>query len=71
MVPALRPEDVGMSLKPWVDTETLNPGYLLRSLHRLPRRGDKPEWEHSQNYEYEKQVLPTVDFTDSIFSYHY
>ena len=31
MVPALRPEDVGMSLKPWVDTETLNPGYLLRS----------------------------------------
>ena len=71
MVPTLRPEDAGMSLKPWVDTETLNPGYLLRSLHRLPRRGDKPEWQHSQDYEYEKQVLPTVDFTDSIFSYHY
>lgn len=70
VVPALRPEDAGMQLSPWVDTQTLNPGYLLRSLHRLPKRGDKPEWQHSQDYEYEKQVLPTVDFTDSIFSYH-
>jgi len=37
----------------------------------LPKRGDKPEWQHSQDYEYEKQVLPRVDFSDSIFSYHY
>ena len=71
VVPALRPEDAGMTLMPWVDTEALNPGYLLRSLHRLPRRGDKPEWQHSQDYEYEKRVLPTVDLTDPIFNYTY
>lgn len=71
VAPALRPEDADMTLLPWVDTQTLNPGYLLRSLHRLPKRGDKPEWQHSQDYEYEKQVLPRVDFSDSIFSYHY
>ncbi|QJD59000.1 NAD(P)/FAD-dependent oxidoreductase [Pseudomonas sp. gcc21] len=71
VVPALRPEDSEMQLLPWVDTQTLNPGYLMRSLHRLPKRGDKPEWQHSQDYGYEKQMLPKVDFTDSIFSYHY
>lgn len=71
MVPTLRPEDTGMTLSPWVDTDTLNPGYLLRSLDRLPKRGDKPEWQHSQDYQYEKRVLPTVDFSDTIFSYNY
>lgn len=71
VVPALRPEDADMVLMPWIDTETLNPGYLLRSLHRLPRRGDKPDWQHSQDYEYEKRVLPAVDFSNPIFSYHY
>ena len=41
----------------------------LRSLHRLPRRGDKPEWQHSQDYLYERKALPSVDLTDPLFSY--
>jgi hypothetical protein len=41
----------------------------LRGLDRLPRRGGKPEWQHSQDYLYEREVLPSVDFSDPRFSY--
>ena len=47
---ALRPEDEGMTLSSWIDPENFNPGYLMRGMHLLPQRGDKPEWQHSQDY---------------------
>ncbi len=71
VVPALRPEDQGMELKPWADTDYLNPGYLLRSLDRLPRSGDQPEWQHSQDYLYESKAIPAIDLDDPVFSYGY
>ena len=64
-------KDRDMPLRPWVDTEYLNPGYLLRSLDRLPRSGDKPEWQHSQDYLYESKAIPAIDLDDPIFSYSY
>lgn len=60
-----------MDLKPWADTEYLNPGYLLRSLDRLPKRGDRPDWQHSQDYLYESEAIPRIDLTDPLFSYGY
>ena len=51
---ALRPEDKDMKLLPWIDPENFNPGYLMRSMHLLPRRGDKREWQHTQDYWREK-----------------
>ena len=71
VAPTLRPDDHDMPLRPWVDTEYLNPGYLLRSLDRLPRSGDKPEWQHSQDYLYESKAIPAIDLDDPIFSYSY
>src|SRR5215468_289498 len=41
VVPALRPEDHNMPLLSWIDPENFNPNYLMRDMHRLPRRGDK------------------------------
>lgn len=69
VTPTIRAEDVDMELRPWVDNEDMNAGYMLRGLNRLPKRGDKPEWQHSQDYLYESKVLPTIDLTDPIFSY--
>jgi cation diffusion facilitator CzcD-associated flavoprotein CzcO len=69
VTPTLRPEDSDMELHPWVDTEDMNAGYMLRSLHRLPKRGEKPEWQHSQDYLYESKALPEADLSDPIFSY--
>ena len=54
---ALSPEDEDMPLAAWIDPDTFNPGYLQRSVHLLPKRGDKPEWAHSQDYWWEKDEL--------------
>ena len=43
-----------MPLLPWIDPENFNPGYLMRGMHLLPKRGDKPEWQHTQDYWTEK-----------------
>lgn len=64
VVPELRPEDAGMAIGSWVDPDNFNPGYLVRSEHLLPRAGDKPEWQHTQDYWTERHTLPEEDFTD-------
>jgi len=66
---ALRPEDKDMSLQSWIDPENFNPGYLMRGMHLLPKRGDKPEWQHSQDYWAEKDQLPTINLDDKAFVY--
>jgi cation diffusion facilitator CzcD-associated flavoprotein CzcO len=66
---ALRPEDKDMPLQSWIDPENFNPGYLMRGMHLLPKRGDKPEWQHSQDYWAEKDQLPTINLEDKAFVY--
>jgi len=67
--PALRPEDKDMPLLPWIDPENFNPGYIMRGIHMLPKRGDKPEWQHSQDYWAEKDQIPAIDLDDPMFVY--
>ena len=62
--PALRPEDADMPILDWIDPENFNPNYLRRSMHLLPKRGDKPEWMHSQDYWIEKEDLPKASLDD-------
>jgi cation diffusion facilitator CzcD-associated flavoprotein CzcO len=69
VVPALRPEDKDMPLLPWIDPENFNPGYMTRSIHLLPKRGDKPEWQHTQDYWAEKDQIPAIDLDDAAFVY--
>ena len=66
---ALRPEDHNMPILPWIDPENFNPGYLMRGLHLLPQRGDKPEWMHNQDYWAEKDEFPKIDLNDAAFVY--
>lgn len=65
----LRPEDHNMTLQPWIDPDNFNPGYLMRGMHLLPKCGDKPEWQHTQDYWTEKDVVPTIDLTGKEFVY--
>ena len=69
VVPALRPEDKDMPFLSWMDPENFNPGYLMRSMDLLPKRGDKPEWQHTQDYWVEKVELANIDMDDPIFIY--
>ena len=66
---ALRPEDNDMKLLPWMDPENFNPGYLMRAMDLLPKRGEKPEWQHSQDYWREKDELPAINLDGPEFVY--
>ncbi len=66
----LRPEDKDMELLPWIDPENFNPNYLTRALPILPKRGDKPEWQHTQDYWREKDDIPAIDLDAPEFKYH-
>jgi len=65
----LRDEDAGMALADWIEAENFNPGYLMRGLKQMPRRGDKPEWRHNQDYWAERNEIPNIDLTGSEFLY--
>ena len=41
----------------------------MRDLHLLPRRGDKPEWQHLHDYWAEKDALPAIDPSDAPLVY--
>ncbi|WOH65049.1 NAD(P)/FAD-dependent oxidoreductase [Bradyrhizobium sp. BWA-3-5] len=69
VTPQLRPEDHNMPLLPWIDPENFNPGYMMRGMHLLPKRGDKPEWQHNQDYWAEKDEFPAIDLKDKAFVY--
>ncbi|MBS0385213.1 MAG: NAD(P)/FAD-dependent oxidoreductase, partial [Proteobacteria bacterium] len=66
MVPA---EDREMEILPWIDPENFNPGYLMRSMHLMPRRGSKHHWQHTQDYWREKQEFPAIDLDGREFAY--
>jgi cation diffusion facilitator CzcD-associated flavoprotein CzcO len=69
VVPVLRPEDEDMPILPWMDEDNFNPNYLMRSMHLLPKRGDKPEWQHTQDYWHEKDEIPAIDLDGAEFEY--
>ena len=66
---ALRDEDADMPLLPWISDDNFNPNYLKRSLHLLPKRGDKREWQHTQDYWNERTEIPAIDLEGEEFRY--
>ena len=65
----LRPEDRDMKLLPWIDDSNFNPGYMMRDMHLLPKRGEKREWAHTQDYWQEKDEFPAIDLNGAEFLY--
>ena len=54
---------------PWVEPHEFNPGYIQRGLHLMPKRGSKPEWQHSHDYWIDKDRLPAIRPDDPALSY--
>src|SRR3546814_15063140 len=69
VTPTLRGDDSDMPILPWIDPDNFNPGYLVRSMHLMPKRGDKPEWQHTQDYWVERDELPAADLDDGCLHY--
>jgi monooxygenase len=65
----LRDEDADMAILPWIEEDNFNPNYLMRDLHKMPRRGAKPEWRHNQHYWSEREEIPAIDLEGSEFLY--
>ena len=64
VVPALRADETDMELQPWVDPENFNPGYLTRSVHLMPKQGDREPWQLLHDYGIEKELFAAVVFED-------
>ncbi len=62
--PEIADSDDDMSLLPWVDPEDFNPGYIMRSLHLMPKQGDRQPWVHTQDYWSDKDEIPKIDLDD-------
>lgn len=65
----LRERDQDMAILPWMDADNFNPGYLMRSMHLMPKRGADPIWQHTQDYWQECEELPAIDLTADEFVY--
>jgi monooxygenase len=69
VVPALRPQDEDMQVRPWADPENFNPGYVMRSQHLLFGQGDREPWTHLLEHEQERELLPAADLDDGTLVY--
>jgi cation diffusion facilitator CzcD-associated flavoprotein CzcO len=67
--PQLRKEDRTMPVRPFIEPENFNPGYLMRGIHMLPKQGDHPPWVFKQDYYSEKDELPDCDLEDGTLVY--
>lgn len=66
---AIPPKLKDMKLSTWIDPEDFNPGYVMRGMHKLPKRGDQRDWQHTQDYWNEKDELPKIDLDGEEFVY--
>lgn len=69
VVPALRPEDADMQVRPWSDPQNFNAGYVMRSQHVLFKQGDREPWIHMLEHEQEQELLPKADLDDGTLLY--
>ncbi len=69
VVPTLRDDELEMELVPWVTPENFNPGYLTRSLHLMPRQGDRDPWTWGLDYPTEKEALAATDLDDGTLAF--
>jgi cation diffusion facilitator CzcD-associated flavoprotein CzcO len=65
----LTPDVADLPRLPWMDPENFNPGYLMRSMHLMPKRLEARDWQHTQDYWSEKDELPKLDLDAPAFHY--
>ena len=67
--PTLREQDRDMAVRPWIEDDEFNAGYLKRSMHLLPRQGGNEPWAFCRDYYVEKDLLPTLDLNEDTLVY--
>jgi cation diffusion facilitator CzcD-associated flavoprotein CzcO len=67
--PTPREQDNDMTVRPWIEDEDFNAGYLKRSMHLLPKQGGNEPWEFCRDYYVEKDLLPAIDLNEDVLVY--
>jgi monooxygenase len=53
----------------WVEPDNFNPGYLTRSMHKMPRQGADAPWRLEHDYLVEQRTLADADLDDGTLLY--
>ncbi|MFN3237578.1 MAG: flavin-containing monooxygenase [Pseudomonadales bacterium] len=69
VTPVIPKEDDNMQRLDWIDPDNFNPNYLQRAMHKMPKRGTKRDWQHTQDYWQEKEEFPEIDLNSPEFKY--
>lgn len=64
VTPELGDDAADMALRPFIDPENFEAGYVMRSLALMPKQGDRDPWLMTQDYYVDKDVLPTAPLDD-------
>ena len=56
-------------MRPWIEDEEFNAGYLQRSMHLLPKQGGNEPWAFCRDYYVEKDLLPAIDLNEDVLVY--
>lgn len=67
--PKLRPTDANMPLKPWIEADNFNAGYMMRSLHLMPQQIGVQPWKLETDYFIERDLLPVASLDDGTLQF--
>ncbi len=66
-VPVLRDSDSDMPVRPWIDD--FPAGYIQRSMHLLPRQGDRDPWRHTQSFDEDIRLVRESPVDDDVLRF--
>ena len=66
-VPRLREEDAQMHTQDWITD--FSAGYMQRSMHEMPRQGDRDPWVNTQNYARDKKMIRKAPLEDGVLQF--
>jgi hypothetical protein len=69
VTPKLRASDTDMPLKPWIDKDNFNAGYMMRSLHLMPQQIGVQPWKLETDYFVERDLLPVANLADGALQF--
>jgi cation diffusion facilitator CzcD-associated flavoprotein CzcO len=69
VTPMLPAELATKPLKPWIDKDNFNAGYMMRSLHLMPQQTDAQPWKLETDYWTERDLLPAADLEDGALQF--
>ena len=56
-----------MPERPWI--ENFTSGYMQRSMHLMPRQGDRDPWRNTQNYAADKKMIRKAPLEDGVLQF--